>query len=89
MPAEADEDQLRVHQTLGQDYAIPPGTWPRHQELALRNRILGSTHSTTLETRGDIASWTGESGRYAEALHMAQALLPDLLHVLGLTTSAR
>jgi hypothetical protein len=48
-----------------------------------RNRTLGARHPTTLETRGDIASWTGESGRYAEALHLAQDLLPDLVHVLG------
>ena len=87
IPAEADEDRLRVHQTLGQDYAAL-GQYHQalghgHQELALRNRILGATHPTTLETRGDIATWTGESGRYAEALSLAQDLLADSVQVLG------
>jgi Tetratricopeptide repeat len=87
MPADADEDRLRLHQALGQDYAA---LGQYHQalghgrpELELRNRILGASHPTALETRGDIATWTGESGRYAEALHLAQELLPDLLQVLG------
>jgi hypothetical protein len=54
VPSAADKDRLRLHQTLGQDYAAL-GDYHQalghgHQELALRNRILGASHPTTLET---------------------------------------
>jgi Tetratricopeptide repeat len=86
-PDDTDEDRLRLHHALARDYATL-GEYHQalsngHKELALQDRILGASHPSTLATRSDIAFWTGESGHDAEALHLAQELLPDLIRVLG------
>jgi hypothetical protein len=46
-------------------------------------RVIGSSHPDTLNTRGNIAEWTGMSGDPAAALALDEALLPDLMRVLG------
>ena len=53
------------------------------QLLPDQEEVLGPRHPNTLETRGDIAAWTGEAGDAASALTLFQQLLPDLLDVLG------
>lgn len=44
---------------------------------------LGPDHPDTLETRSNVASWTGQTGHPTEALRLFTELLPDLQRVLG------
>ncbi len=39
--------------------------------------MLGSDHRSTLNTRHNIAFWTGETGNGPEALRLLKELLPD------------
>jgi hypothetical protein len=86
-PATDDDDLLRLHHALAADYymlgdyrqALHHGS----QELPLRRRIQGDHHRDTLNTRNDIAAWTGQCGDPAGGLRLAQELLPDQVRVLG------
>ena len=46
-------------------------------------RVLGPDASLTLQTRSQIAHWTGVVGDVAGALRQYQELLPDLVRVVG------
>ena len=60
---------------------VPADNLRRWQSWAERLRAhFGPDHPAT---RGNIAHWTGESGDAAGALHLSQALLPDLQRVFG------
>ena len=48
-----------------------------------RERVLGRDHPDTVNTRSNIASWTGEVGDVRAALQLFTALLPDRERVLG------
>ena len=87
LPADADDDRLRIHYTLAENYA-DLGDFGRalehgNHELALRNRILGPRHPGTLATRARIAGWTGQCGDERKALQLYQELLPDREEILG------
>ncbi|WP_030453282.1 tetratricopeptide repeat protein [Herbidospora cretacea] len=51
--------------------------------LPIRERVLGAEHPDTLNTRANLASWTGEAGDAAGARDQYAALLPISEHVLG------
>jgi hypothetical protein len=85
--AGADDDLLRLHCTLADDYdtlgdyhsALRHGTdW-----APLSMRLLGPDHRQTLDARYWAASWTGRCGDGAEALRLFRELLPDQVRVLG------
>jgi tetratricopeptide (TPR) repeat protein len=83
----ADDDRLRVHHALAENYAAlgkhrQALTHGQH-ELDLRTRIQGTGRPATLTTRGNIARWTGQSGDPARALRLYQDLLPDMDQGLG------
>ncbi|GAA4951913.1 hypothetical protein GCM10023334_066660 [Nonomuraea thailandensis] len=44
---------------------------------------MGAEHPSTLTTRHNLASWTGEAGDAAAARDQYAALLPTREHVLG------
>ena len=46
-------------------------------------RALGPDHPDTLNTRSNIAYWTGQCGDAAGALRLSRELLPDRERVLG------
>ena len=87
LPADADDDQLRIHHALAANYATL-GQYRQalahgQHELDLRNRLQGPDHPDTLATRNYIAERTGRCGDAAEMLRLAEALLPDRIRVLG------
>jgi Tetratricopeptide repeat len=86
-PAGADDDRLRLHATLAEDYNVlgeyQQALHHASQELPLRRRIQGDDHPGTLTTRGNIAGWVGECGDAARALALFEGLLPDQVRVLG------
>ena len=55
----------------------PAGSYMPRELLLEQLRVLGPSHPRTLITRGNIASWTGEVGKLAEALRLFDELLPD------------
>jgi tetratricopeptide (TPR) repeat protein len=86
-PAGTDDDLLRLHHALADNYAAL-GDYRQalhhgNQELPLRRRIQGPDHPETLTIRGDIAFRTGECGDAAGALRLLQELLPDQVRVQG------
>ena len=86
-PDSAGHDRLRLHHTLAVGYETL-GDY-RHalqhaaKELPLRDRLQGSSHSDTLDTRNYIGAWTGQSGDPAGALRIYREVLPDRIRVLG------
>jgi hypothetical protein len=86
-PATADEDRLRLHHALAGDYdhlgdypnALQYGT----EELAYRRRLQHPDHHGVLDTRANIARWTGQCGDAAAALRLCRELLPDVVRVTG------
>jgi hypothetical protein len=87
LPADADDDRLRICCALASDYS-QLGDYRRAlqhglQELPLRRRMQGADHPQTLNARQWIAFWTGYSGDPAEALRLSQELLPGQERVLG------
>lgn len=51
--------------------------------LMLRTDLLGEDHPAVLFARNEVAVWTGECGRSADALRLFRLLLPDQMRVLG------
>ena len=87
LPADADDDQLRIHHVLAANYRTlgqsrQDLTHDQH-ELDLRNRIQGPDHRDTLRARNNVAYATAHCGNAAEGLRLSQALLPDQTRVLG------
>ncbi len=86
-PAAAEDDLLRLHAALA-DAFDDLGIYPQalshgHQELALRQRLQRPDHPSTLNTRNNIAAWTGRCGDASGALRLSTALLSDQERVLG------
>jgi tetratricopeptide (TPR) repeat protein len=86
-PADAGDEQLRLHAALAMAYndlgIYPQALSHGRQELALRQHLQHPDHPSTLITRSNVAFWTGECGDEAEALRLATGLLPDQERVLG------
>jgi len=62
----------------------PAGTRDQCAALLLvREQTLGPEHPDTLDTRSDLAYWTGEAGDSAGARDLFAALLPVIKRVLG------
>ena len=62
----------------------PAGTRDQCAALLLvREQTLGPEHPDTLDTRSDLAYWTGEAGDPAAARDQSAALLPVSKRVLG------
>ncbi|HMR49836.1 MAG TPA: tetratricopeptide repeat protein [Arachnia sp.] len=70
-------EQLAKHRAYAE--AIRVATALLEDQLA----VHGPDHRDTLDTRYNIAFWTGEGGDYAEALRLTTELLPDRTRVLG------
>jgi len=72
-PTDADDDRLRLHATLAEDYHVLAEYRQalRHgsQELALRRRIQGDNHPDTLAIRANTAVWTGGCGDAARGAY--------------------
>jgi hypothetical protein len=51
--------------------------------LPIRDRVLGTDHPNTLNTRHNLAHWTGQAGDPASARDMLTELLPTRERVLG------
>ena len=49
----------------------------------MRERVLGLEHPDTLNTRHQLARWTGEAGDPATARDLLAALLPVREQILG------
>ena len=86
-PHDAIEDRLRLHHALGAGYArlgdYPQALIHAKQEYPLRAARQGAAHPHTLDTRSNIAGWTGECGEAGQALRLFQDLLPEQERVLG------
>jgi hypothetical protein len=86
-PQDADDDLLRLHQTLAMNHhrlgAYRQALHHGGQELRLCRRVRGDDHSDTLRTRNNVAFWTGSCGDSAAALRLFQELLRDQARVLG------
>jgi len=54
-----------------------------NRALPIQEQVLGQDSPDTLETRSEIASYTGQSGDAREALRLYRELLPDVQRVLG------
>jgi hypothetical protein len=86
-PDTADDDRVRIHHALAQNYhrlgsyqyALQHGT----EELRYRRRLQNPDHSSVLTTRNNIAHWTGQDGNAREALRLFRELLADRIRVLG------
>jgi Tetratricopeptide repeat len=62
----------------------PAGTRDQYAALLpVREQTLGPEHPDTLDTRSDLAYWTGEAGDPAGARDQFAALLPVIKRVLG------
>jgi tetratricopeptide (TPR) repeat protein len=90
--AEAEAEQLWQLGMIGsalQSLRARPLPTPRENLARWRSwdarvRVrLGPDDENTLRTRQNIAYWTGETGKAAEALRLSQELLPDRERVLG------
>lgn len=87
LPANAEDDQLRIHYALAANYATL-GEYRQalehgQHEFVLRVRIQGPGHPDTLVARANIADWIGQNGDTGGALVLLQEILPDLERVLG------
>jgi hypothetical protein len=85
--AEADDDLLRIHSALAANFAalgdFSSAVHHGRDELAVRHRLQHADNPQILAARASFAIWTGYSGKPAEALQLLQALLLDLVRVLG------
>jgi hypothetical protein len=92
-----EDDQLRLHHALASAYAklgeYRNALARAQDELPLRCRLQGDQHPDTLQTRADLANWTGYAGSPAAARDQHAELLPALERILGpdheLTMTAR
>ena len=87
LPPDAEDDRLRVHHALAEDYErlgdYRGALYHSEQELPLRRHIQGDDHPDTLENRNEVARLTGRAGNPAKAVQLFQELLPDRLRILG------
>ena len=87
LPNEAEDDRLRIHHALANNFAslgeYRPALDHGSQELDLRTRIQGPDHPGTLDARQGIAFWTGLGGDPAAAVELSKDLLRDEERVLG------
>ena len=86
-PRTADDDRLRIHHGLAENYHQlgnhQPALLHRTEELRYRLRLQNPNHPDVLNTRNNIAVSTGGCGDFQTALQLSRELLPDLLRVLG------
>ena len=86
-PDIADDDRLRIHHALAENYhqlgSYQPALLHGIEELRYRLRLQNPDHPDVLTTRNNIAQWTGECGDARGALRLFQELLPDQVRVLG------
>jgi tetratricopeptide (TPR) repeat protein len=87
LPLGADDDRLRIHHALSENYAdlgdYRQAAAHGQQELELRTSIHGARHPGTLVIRHNVADWIGWSGDAAGALRLFRGLLRDHEQVLG------
>ena len=86
-PHATDDELLRLHKALADLFQGlgEASDALRHGQslLELDQALLGPDHGDTLQTRHNIAYWTGSTGHPDQALTLYEALLPDLQRVLG------
>jgi tetratricopeptide (TPR) repeat protein len=87
LPADAEEDRLRLHSALASAYgrigdyrhALAHG----QRELELRNHAQGPDHPQTFSIRSNVAFWTGVGGDPRQGLRLFRELLTDQTRALG------
>jgi tetratricopeptide (TPR) repeat protein len=87
VPADAEEDRLRLHTALASAYgrigdyrhALAHG----QRELELRNHAQGPDHPQTFSIRSNVAFWTGVGGDPRQGLRLFWELLTDEERALG------
>lgn len=87
LPRSSDDDRLRVHRALAENYEnlgdYRRALTHRQHELNLRKALYSPDHPDTLQTWASIADLTGLAGDAVEALRLHQLLLPEIERVLG------